>query len=117
MSITEPLATAITQLVSVIIDTQKAASLPPAPTAHYYARGTAPQSVRGRTWDAAVKDLTPEGKCFRPGREILIRCADLHAWIEAHPVQRAAQPADVANDDPIDFAEFKRTALRPRRRG
>jgi hypothetical protein len=79
----------------------------------YYTRSTAPEGARGRTWDAAVVDLTAEGKCFRPGLKIMIRRDDLHAWIEKHGVKRD-EPADDA-DDPIDFAEFKRTALRPPR--
>jgi len=101
--------------LGVALEARQAAPVPATPTTYYYARATAPPTIRGRTWDAAVKDLALEGKCFRPGREILIRCADLHAWIEAHPVQRVAKKSGDTDDDPIDFAEFKRTALRPRR--
>jgi hypothetical protein len=95
------------------------------PPNHYYCRATAPPTVHGRTWDAAVRALTPEGKCFRPGaggkrggRDILIRCDDLHAWIERHPVERAAKvvPAQQAKpaDGPIDFDEYLRTRGRGR---
>jgi hypothetical protein len=82
----------------------------------YYTRSTAPEGARGRTWDAAVRDLIPEGKVFRPGRECLIRRVDFHAWIEAHPVARENEPAARESVDVVDFADFKKTALRGGRR-
>lgn len=83
----------------------------------YFIRATAPDGAQGRTWDKLVRDYTPQGKCFKPGREIMIRREDVFAWIEAHPVEREAKPSvdsEASAGDPIDFAEFKRTALRKR---
>jgi hypothetical protein len=63
-----------------------------------------------------VRDLIPLGRVFRPGREIMVRDDHLTEWIEAHPVVARDTPAAAKNiDDPIDFAEFKRTALKGKR--
>jgi hypothetical protein len=75
----------------------------------YYRRADSP--LEKRAWDAAVKDLAKQSKVYRPGRECLIKCEDLHGWIEAHPVQVSTVKLD-PSADPIDFAEFKRTATR-----
>ncbi len=90
----------------------------------YYTRRTAPEGARGRTWDTAVRDLTPRGEVVQPGRDLMIRCETYHQWIDSHVVKRTAQLSTVDSskprtapnaendDDTIDFAEFKRTALR-----
>lgn len=87
-------------------------SAPPAPSGtavRYYTRRTAP--IEARAWDRMV--LSGEVPVYRPGRELLVICNDLHAWIEAHPVERGKpEPSD--NTTAIDFASFKRTALRAR---
>lgn len=75
----------------------------------YFIRATAPEGAQGRTWDKLVKDYTPLGKCFKPGREIMIQCDDVHAWIESHSVAHA-EPVEAKDDAPISIAAFRRRA-------
>jgi hypothetical protein len=42
----------------------------------YYTAGTAP--IERRAWNRAVREIP----VFKPGRELLVRSDDLHAWIE-----------------------------------
>ncbi len=99
---------ALRQLAAVL-ETKELPAAQPLDRPRYFVRATAPEGCRGRTWDAMVRGLTREGKCFRPGREIMIRCDDAFAWIEAHPVARA-EPVERDDDAPIDIRSFRRGA-------
>lgn len=79
----------------------------------YYKRSDAP--VEARAWDRAVAELAPEGKVFKPGREKLIRCDHLHAWIEKHAVSKATEQVSKVPDatsGAVPYSEFQAKLLR-----
>jgi hypothetical protein len=101
------LPVALRQIADALESEQSAKAGPAESTPRYYTRRTAP--IEQRAWDRAVQEIPT----FRPGRELLVRCDDLHGWIESHPVEReTTRPADESG--PLDFAAFRRTALRNR---
>jgi len=61
----------------------------------YYSAATAP--IEHRAWDRAVKEIP----AFKPGRELLVRADDLHAWIERQGHKGREKPAD-----PLDYESF-----------
>ncbi len=67
--------------------------------ATYYRRSSSP--IELRAWDRAVQEIPT----FRVGRELLVRAADLHAWIERHPVRSEEQPAH--DEDADEFSAFR----------
>lgn len=50
------------------------------------------------------RNVTREIDCFRVGRRLLVRRADLHAWIERHKVERPQPSSDVEEMDAFDRA-------------
>lgn len=77
----------------------------------YYTATTAP--IERRAWNRAVKEIP----AFKPGRELLVRAEDLHAWIEKHSAHAPDAPptADTAID-PLSYDSFA-AGVRNRRRG
>lgn len=77
----------------------------------YYTRRKSPLSARA--WDRMV--ASREVETFRPGKEIMARVDDVHAWIEAHPDTRETPARSVEGAVPIPYDAFKRAALRRRK--
>lgn len=80
----------------------------------YYRRASAP--IESRAWDRAVAELSLEGKVFQPGREKLIRCDDLHAWIERRPIASALDGGIEASSGSqprhVPYSDFRAAILR-----
>lgn len=67
---------------------------------------TAPDFVdrRGAALGPAEwRQLTRAVPSFKVGRRLLVRRADLAAWIEAHRVRRDVEPAPLPTDEPDPF--------------
>jgi hypothetical protein len=63
---------------------------------------TCPSWLERRAWNRALREIPT----FKVGRRVLVKPADLHAWIERHAEAPSAKPAA----DVLDYESFARAA-------
>lgn len=78
---------------------------------YYTRKSAAAAGIEGRVFDRAAAELG-----VKPGREILVKRSDLHAWIDAHPIRTTKPTADTTNAHEAEVREILASLARPRRR-
>lgn len=79
---------------------------------YYTRKSAAAAGIEGRVFDRAAAELG-----VKPGREILVKRSDLHAWIEAHPIRtKPTATDDAAAVREAEYQDLLASLARPRRR-